>query len=313
MNRKKLNNYNLTASYHTMAIKSPGIVQGVQPEVAECISSSSRNTQHGAETVSVINPNKLLGDALGYTDFCAAFDTILAGAGIKDYSFIRADMRFDNYDPEHYHRYAKLNRYLISMLAVTYNVKNAYRTENLFNLRQLTVAIKNDYFEIENYDRAAKSAITQNHVEPAKARLEERTVSRGFRTAYKAAGEDVTNLDVLKHEFTDAWFTRWDKALRNMDQVHKRYNDELENIYKTDKDLFPKRFRSLTDFLIQYQDCIFCRKQLIELLSRFEEVKNPVNRAKKFKQNYGIEFFSAADVRVAVNEVKRATTEFFAK
>ena len=98
-----------------------------------------------------------------------------------------------------------------------------------------------------------------------------------------------------------------------MDLVHKRYNDELEYIYKSDKDAFPKRFRSLTDFLIQYQDCIFCRRQLIDLLSRFDEVKDPATRAKKFKSRYGIEFFSAADVRAAVDEVKRATTEFFAK
>ena len=313
MNRKKLNNYNLTASYHTMAIKSPGIVQDVQPEVAECISSSSRNTQHGSETVSVINPNKLGGDALGYTDFCAAFDTILAGAGIKDYSFIRADMRFDNYDPEHYHRYAKLNRYLISALAVTYNIKNAYRTENLFNQRQMTVAIKNDYFEVENYDRAAKSAITQNHVEPAKARLEERTVSRGFRTAYKAAGDGAANLDVLRNEFTDVWFARWDKALRNMDLVHKRYNDELERIYKEQKDARPKQLRSLTDFLLRYQDCIFCKDQLVDLLSRFEEVENPVTRAENFRKKYKVEFFDPADVRTAVAEVKRATAAFFAK
>ena len=71
------------------------------------------------------------------------------------------------------------------------------------------------------------------------------------------------------------------------------------------------RFRSLTDFIIQYQDCIFCKKQMIDLLSRFEEVKDPKIRAENHKKRYGIEYFSKKDVERAVAEVKRATEEFF--
>ena len=43
------------------------------------------------------------------------------------------------------------------MLAVTYKVKNTYRSTNLFTQKQLSVAIKNKYFEIENYDKEAES------------------------------------------------------------------------------------------------------------------------------------------------------------
>lgn len=314
MNKQKLEEYNLTGSIHTLSIKSPGIVEDIQKEVANCIISNSQ-TQNGMTTTSIINPNKLLGDIFSYREFQSVFNTILAGAGISDYNLIRADMRFDNYEPEHYKKYAKLNRYLISMLAVTYKVKNTYRTENLFNHRQLSVAIKNDYFEVENYDRAAKSELTGNQSEPAKARLEERTVSRGFRKLYekcKADGEDI-NMEILKTEFIDGWFTRWDKAIGNIDKVQKKYNDELEKIYKEDRHSHPTRFRSLTDFLIQYQDCIFCKAQMIDLLSRFDEVKNPKQRAENHKKRYGIEYFSQKDVQAAINEVKRATREFFGK
>lgn len=312
MNREKLDKYNLTGSIHTLSIKSPGIVEDVQEGVLACIKSSSQ-TKDGVTTTSIINPNKLLGDVFSYQEFQSVFSTILAGAGITDYNLLRADMRFDNYEPDHYKEYAKLNRYLISMLAVTYKVKNSYRTENLFNHKQLSVAIKNDYFEIENYDRAAKSEITENHLEPAQARLEERTVSRTFRKLYqqcKEDGEDI-NMAILKSEFTDGWFARWDKAIQNIDLVQQRYNDELEKIYKSDKNSYPTRFRSLTDFIIQYQDCIFCKKQLVDLLSRFPEVKNPTTRAENHKKRYGIEYFSKKDVQRAIAEVKRATEEFF--
>ena len=77
--------------------------------------------------------------------------------------------------------------------------------------------------------------------------------------------------------------------------MHQRYNDELERIYKEEKDAFPVKFRSLTDFLIQYQNCIFCKAQMVDLLSRFDEVKNPETRAKNHKKRYGIEYFSKKD------------------
>lgn len=314
MNKQKLDNYNLTGSIHTLSIKSPGMVEDIQEEVSNCIVSNSQ-AKNGLTTTSVINPNKLVGDVFSYSEFETVFNTILAGAGIRDYNIIRADMRFDNYEPEHYRQYTKLNRYLISMLAVTYKTKNNYKTNDLFNQRQLSVAIKNDYFEIENYDREAKSKITKNHQEPAKARLEERTVSKGWRKVYKTTkadlGSDDWSMELLKKEFTDGWFDRWDKAIQNTDKVHKRYNDELEKLYKEDRKAYPTRFRSLTDFLIQYQDCIFCKAQMIDLLSRFEEVKDPKTRAENHKKRYGIEYFSKKDVQAAINEVKRATREFF--
>ena len=315
MNKKKLDEYNLTGSIHTLSIKSPGMVEDIQEDVSNCIVSNSRQNQNGTTTTSIINPNKLIGDVFSYSEFEAVFNTILAGAGIRDYNIIRADMRFDNYEPEHYRQYAKLNRYLISMLAVTYKTKNNYKTNDLFSQRQLSVAIKNDYFEIENYDREAKSQNTENHEEPAKARLEERTVSRNWRNIYSKTipevGSEDWNMKLLKKEFTDGWFQRGDKAIQNIDKVHKKYNDELEKIYKEDRNSYPTRFRSLTDFLIQYQDCIFCKAQMIDLLSRFEEVKNPKQRAENHKKRYGIEYFSKKDVQAAINEVKRATREFF--
>ena len=216
MNQKKLEDYNLTGSIHTLAIKSPGIVEDIQEEVSNCIIASSQ-TKNGTTTTSIINVNKLMGDVFRYSEFETVFNTILAGAGIDEYNIVRADMRFDSYDKEHYRQYAKLNRYLISLLAVTYKVKNAYRTTNLFSQKQLSVAIKNKYFEIENYDKEAES----EGADAAKSRLEERSKS-------------WTDND-LKKEFTCSWFQRWDKALNNIDIVHKAYNDALEQLYKEDK------------------------------------------------------------------------------
>ena len=167
MNQQKLNDYTLTGSIHTLAIKSPGIVGDVQKAVSDCILTSSHNKNGATTTSSIINVNKLVGDVFKYSDFETAFSTILDGAGIDNYNIVRADMRFDSYNKEHYSQYAKLNRYLISLLAVTYKVKNTYRSTNLFTQKQLSVAIKNKYFEIENYDKEAESG----GADAAKSRL----------------------------------------------------------------------------------------------------------------------------------------------
>ena len=116
----------------------------------------------------------------------------------------------------------------------------------------------------------------------------------------------------IKKEFVEKWFLRWDKALKNLDKVQERYNAELERIWKEGKNAYPCRFVTLREFLMQYQDCIFSKKQMIDLLERLDgEVKNPKSYAENYKKRYGIEYFSQKDVEQAVAEVKRAILEFF--
>ena len=131
------------------------------------------------------------------------------------------------------------------MLAVTYSVDNCYRTTDLFSQEQLSVAIKNKYLEAENYDKHAESHGT----DLAFSRLELRSKSWSDKD--------------FRKEFVDHWFLRWDKALANIDEVQMRYNTALIEIYNRDRNAYPHRFRSVTDFVMQYQDNIFCRRQLV--------------------------------------------------
>lgn len=291
MNKEKLNNYNLTGSIHTLEVKSVGLVEPME-EVSKCITSTTQS-KNGLTSNSIINPNKLVGDVFSYNEFETVMQTILAGAGIDEYAIVRADLRLDSYDEKHYKDYAKLNRYLISALAVTYKLYNTYRTTHLFNQEQLSIAIKNKYFEAENYDKKAESGGTDR----ATSRLELR--SKSFQD------------NDIKKEFIEKWFTRWDKALKNLDKVQERYNDELVRIYKDGKNAYPCRFLTLREFLMQYQDCIFSKKQMIDLIERIGEVKTPKNYAENYKKRYGIEYFSQKDIERAIAEVKRAILEFF--
>lgn len=296
MKKDKLKNYTLTAGIHTVAVKSQGAVDDVQSEVEQCITASVHPGRKGSDmsTTSIINPNKLFGDLYSFDECCTAVQTILAGAGIDDYQVIRADMRFDSPDLDHYREFQKLNRYLISALAVAYKVKNAYCSVNLFSQKQLSVAVKNKYFEIENYDKAAES----HGKDPAASRLEIR--SKCF------------NDQDLRKEFLERWPKRLDKAIKHLEEVQGAYNDALEDLYREGLGADEVRFRSMTDFLLQYQDCIFCKRQLVEFLGRFpDRIKNPVTYAENFKKRYRIEYFSESDVKYAVKEIRRAAEEFF--
>ena len=244
--------------------------------------------------------NKLFGDGgdiFNYSNFTVALDTVLLGAGIEEYRIIRADFRLDSYDSDHYRAFAKLNKYLISMLAVCYPSVNTYISYNLFTQKQLSCAVKNRDFEAEHYDKDAES----NGTDLAKSRLEERSKAR-----------PNTSIDIPS-EFLDHWAIRWQKAFECLEQVGERYNSELLEIYRTGKNAYPVQWRSLTDFLLRYSDCIFTRKQLISLLSQIPEIgpEKAKTRAENFKKRFGCEFFSKSDVQYAIREIQRATEEFF--
>ena len=309
MKLTKRNNYNLKASVHTAEVKSEDVslIDGQKDYIKTVISKDGR------QSTSVINANKYGNDIFNYRRFREVFDAILTESGIIDYRLTRADMRLDNYDPTHYRAFAKLNNYLISALMVTYKVKNSYKTLDLMTEDQISIAIKNDYFEVENYDRGHKNIVTGNTKEIAQARLEERSKAKTWRKLNDEQliyADSEWNMNMLKHEFTVGWSERWDKARKNLKLVQDTYNDELVKKYFDGLNARPVQFRTLTDFLIQKHDCIFTSMQMVDLLKRLG-VTNAENLAKYHKKRYGIEYFSQKDVDYAIKEIKRATAQFF--
>lgn len=242
-----------------------------------------------------INVHRLYGDIFKYSEFRTALDTITVNAGINEYQVTRVDVRLDSYNEKDYKKYSKMNRIIVSLLGTTYQTKNNYKCVDLFNNQQLSISVKNDYFQIEYYDKEKQSC----GKDKAKSRLELRSLKVGIPP------KDISN------KFIDEWGRRFDKAIGNYSEMQMRYNRELEQIYLKDRDEFPRKFKNINSFLMQYQECIFTKEQLIDLLSRFEEVKNPVNKAKNYKQQYGVEYYSERDVNEAIDEIKRAVKEFF--
>ena len=121
-----LDDFKLTASIHTITIKTSATIEEIPQEFQAAV--KCRSLQKGTQTQAsiLLNLNKISGDVYCYSRFKELFDMFLNSVGIDEYKITRVDMRFDLFDHESYEKYAKLNRWLISMLAVKYNVYNIY-------------------------------------------------------------------------------------------------------------------------------------------------------------------------------------------
>ena len=306
MKPKKRDNYKLTGSIHTMQIKSEyPCINELDNRITTCL------IKNGEEAKSIINPNRN-GDIFSFMQLKSVMEEILKSAYIDEYRIIRADLRLDSYESKHYKEYSKLNKYLISALAIEYSVENDYRACNLWTDKQVSLAIKNEYLEVENYDRSYKNTVLHDD-DKAKARLEERTKAKQWRTHNSLQMcDNEKNMQMLEKEFVIIWGKRWKKAIRseNLKAVQDKYNDALAQEYFDGLNAYPVQFRSLTDFLIQNQKRIFTTRQMVSLLRRIG-IENAEDRAKYHKKKYGIEYFSQADVKHAVKEIERATRAFF--
>lgn len=291
------------AGIHTISGTSQKEVERIDATIEPCIKSCSQRKVRGqdaSETYLQMNLNKHTGENVlitRFSEFDNVLEAVLDGVGLKkeDFTISRADMSFNSNNEQDYHLYQKLHRLLICCLADAYSFKNCYQTYDLWSYKSLNVAIRNDEYEAENYDKEAES----NGKSEIKNRLELRSKRMKNST--------------LQKEFMEKWFVKLDKAITRFEDVQQRYNMELERLYKEDLERPKKhrRYYNLTAFLLQYQECIFCTKQMVDLLSRFDEVKNPESRAKAFKRTHSIEYFSKSDLGYITDVLKKKTVEYF--
>ena len=252
------------------------------------------------KTYLLINPNKQgEGESLitKYSDFVKKMEYILdsVGADLTEYDVIRADFCFNSTDTSTYNSYQKLHRLLISCLAKAYKYKNCYVSCGLWDFERLSIAIKKDDSEVENYNKHKES----DGKDESANRLE-------FRSK-RMSGTSI------EYQFMTKWFERLDKARNCFNDVQTEYNNHLERLYKNDIAKPPRErsYLSLNAFLLQHKETIYTRKQMIDLLSRFDEVKNPTKRADKFKDKHRIEYFSQKDLEYIIEVLKDKTTQYF--
>ena len=292
MNVNKRNTYKLFGGVQTLSITTDKFLQKQAPNtIKECVDIAYYSNRK--VTSIKINPNKLHGDINTFSELKDVLQYIFTELEIGDFKITRIDFKLDSTELGHYKAYEKLNRYIISMLSMIYKVKNRYRTTDLLTLEQISVACKNNAFEIEHYDKAHQmhgNGTTTSRLEIRSKRL------------------SIDNLDDIQNVFMESWERRFDKMLL--------YGfSELEN-YLAQK-LYDKYKENLADYN-RFEEFLFDNRlylykgSLTTKLYELAEIPNAENRAKDFKRRKAnIEYFSKADVRYAVDEIKRCIDDFF--
>jgi hypothetical protein len=288
---------NLYACLHTLSAKCDSCNEAAadSEKIVKTSYPVKVRGQNRYEHYLMLNPNNSGSEQLmirSYSDFNRVLQKALERMEVQNFRITRADLCFNSDELEDYELFKKLNRLLICCIADAENIKNCYKTSDLWSDKSLSVAVKNDAIEVENYDKSVENpnVATKNRLEFRSKRMK----------------------GTLQEEFTGKWFARLDKALEHFELVQERYNQELYKLWIEDRARESKdqSYLSLTAFLMQYKDCIYTRKQLEGLLELMG-VENPQRKAKNFKDRHTIEFYSKTDLRLIIEAIKDATVSYF--
>lgn len=251
------------------------------------------------ETYVRVNPNKNYNGYIltEYTDFKKVMQGVFDELEVSEFEWKRIDLSFNTLDNKYFSNYTKLNRLLIACFANSTNDNNTYDTKNFWNGKTKSLATKNQYREIEFYDKADES----RYKSPYYSRLE-------FRS--------MRIRESLEHEFLEVWFERLDKALKEFEAVQDRFNLNMAELYMKDlgKKKKDREFMSINSFLMIKREYIFTNAQMKKLLVLLglteEEAKN---KAYNFKKNHTIEYFKYEDLEIIVADIKEKIIEYFSK
>ena len=249
------------------------------------------------ETYIRVNPNRNNSGYIltEYTEFQEVMQNVFDKLEISNFKWKRIDLSFNTWDNQYFSNYTKLNRLLIACLASSAKDHNTYDTKNFWNGKTKSLATKNQYREVEFYDKADESRSRS----PYYSRLEFRSI--------RMSGD-------IKHEFLDIWFKRLDNAVKEFETVQNKFNKNMAEIYLADlaKEKHNREFMSINSFLMSRREYIFTGKQLRSLLVMLGlPEKSARNKAYNFKKHHAIEYFKREDLEMIVEDIKEKITEYF--
>lgn len=308
MHTEKRNSYKLAGGIHAITIKTKNTVTEWPQDLRGCIKKEYgwKPTSLDEKSMLTINMDKYFENCLTATGFQETLKEILCSCKIDDFTFVRTEFQLTNCISEYSQAFDKLNKYLLSSLLRTCSLRKTYIPYDMVDMYdKFTFTTKGQGTSCGKCED--KSKIIQSH-------LVLKTGAREWQNIYREANNVKLDKNLLRQSL-EAWIIQLDAALNHLDETQKVYNDELELIYRELKQYKVIRVRSVIDFILRFHDCIFTKKQLIDLYERLEpnSKETATKKATYFKREYGIEFFSKNDMKYAVSEIKRTILEFLEK
>lgn len=294
MNLKKLQDTELYCGIDTIQIESVSEPKDLQPLPIFITASPLFNKRQNTYYYR-LNPDKANGKSIyNGTDYFNTLEHMLNKANFDSPVKTRIDFRFDSLD-ENYNELLKLNKLLLSLIAIEFDLKNKYESRDFLELRHLCIRIQNNEIEVENYDKSIQepTGYVKNRIE--------------FRT--KQISKNIPEKCKERKEFKE-WCKRLDKAVsaKNFDELTKRLNTALIEVYNEAK---TRKGFSLAKFLYKYEDCIFSHNQLKELFAEIGTFKDAAKQATEHKKRNYVEYFSLADIKRYVKKIKSSGNRFF--
>lgn len=300
MEKNKLDTYALTASIHTINVRS-----AAQPHTSYMVADNVLYTRYLPKAdvwSTVVNPNKLHGDIFSYSEFYATVHDLFNRLNVPDFKYYRTDIRLDSYE-DNFKDYYKLNSLLIGLFGLLFNDPNKQAIGHiLIHSKELSdISTANQYWEVKYYNKKFQT----NDTDPAKARLEFRSLK-----STNARGHPP-------HEVKHMWFKKLDELPKLYNELQSRSNADLYKAYQEHCNYNSKgasRKDYLTNFLSSYNNgiAVYTRKQLIEFLQMCGLPKQTAEyRADNIIEKVHMEFFSKADIERYIAKIKNAMDNFF--
>lgn len=304
MNRATLDSLNLIAGIDTVEITTD-IQLKERIEGFATLTPLQACKKHGFLYKYKVNPDKVLDDAGNNID---KFKRVLAyvaecckGATVLYMS--RIDFRFDDYESEYIEGY-KLNKLLLSLLAMYYGAKNRYTSADLLTSEELTARFEfnsaTTHLSAEYYNKAKQ--------EPAgnvKTRLELR--SRQLEIPF-CDGCDYESFILAEWlELLNAVITK-----ENFDKVIKYCTESIVQRYEEKKG----EFGNLTEFISCYRDSIFTSRQLTNLFGMLGNAETAKQNSYKYRNgskndsSRKLPCFSLADLKLYQQKLEQAALDF---
>jgi hypothetical protein len=294
--KKSLAEYKLTASIHTVKIRSnyAPALHNFDERIVKPYEKIDRAT---GEKVShcIINPNNYgVNEVYKYSRYEDVMSELMTKANVSDYSYDRIDFRFDSFE-DTFLEYYKLNSLLLGLFTMEYRFRNNEPTESIGQITRSKhgISLKNRSMELVYYNKEIES----EGKNICKARLELRAkLLKGLPPEAAAR----------------TWYKRLDKAERHFAELQKYYNSCLYKHYlKWLAECCPERKGKdmITAFVRENRNSFFTTRQLQEFCSLCG-VENPQSRAKNLKQSCGIEFFSRKVIKAYILKLKKHLKEY---
>lgn len=305
MNRAALENIELTVGIDTIEIATDvqliDKVQGVTTKTPLQACSS-----HGFLYKYKVNPDKVIS---GAGDNIAKFKQVLQFISNQCESatvlyISRIDYRIDDFCND-YDRFYKLNRLLISLLAVYYGAKNRYASGDLLTAEKLTVRFDHDssglHISGEYYNKAR-----QEPKGKVKTRLE-----------LRSRQVEIPFLDGCDYEsfLLAEWLERLTEVITkdNFNAVIQICSESIIDRYDQEK----TEFGNLTEFIACYRDSIYTSKQLTNLYSILGNATTAKQAAYKYRNgdkkngSRKLPCFAIEDLKIYVRKIEQAAYKFF--